>query len=193
VRLGPGQLGEVPEARGLHRRDRSGFARRSADCAGAPTIVYRRAVYRDRPSPDGLCLSPSPCETEMALALSVPSVPAICTPRRSSDMKRRVPRLASDEEAEAFLEADLSDLDFSQFKSGRLRFEDQSGEGRPSETYLLFELAMVEGKRVVCMYNGQLREVCPVILGHKDGEERALTYQLSGASTSTELPPGGDW
>ena len=108
-------------------------------------------------------------------------------------MKRRVPRLASDEEAEAFLEADLSDLDFSQFKSGRLRFEDQSGEGRPSETYLLFELAMVEGKRVICMYNGQLREVCPVILGHKDGEERALTYQLAGASASTELSPGGDW
>jgi hypothetical protein len=38
-------------------------------------------------------------------------------------MKRRIPRLRTDEEAEAFLDSDLSDLDFSEFKSGRLRFE----------------------------------------------------------------------
>ena len=42
-------------------------------------------------------------------------------------MKRRVPRLKTDEEAEAFLESDLSELDFSQFKSGRLRFENGAG------------------------------------------------------------------
>lgn len=45
-------------------------------------------------------------------------------------MKRRVPRLATDEEAEAFLDSDLSDLDFSQFKSGRLRFDKGSKSGR---------------------------------------------------------------
>jgi predicted DNA binding CopG/RHH family protein len=38
-------------------------------------------------------------------------------------MKRKVPRLSSDEEAEAFLEQDLSDLDFSQFKPVRFEFE----------------------------------------------------------------------
>ena len=38
-------------------------------------------------------------------------------------MKRKVPRLRSDEEAEAFLEQDLSDLDFSQFKPVRFEFE----------------------------------------------------------------------
>lgn len=38
-------------------------------------------------------------------------------------MKRRVPRLRTDEEAEAFLEQDLSDLDFSQFKPVRFEFE----------------------------------------------------------------------
>jgi predicted nucleotidyltransferase len=42
-------------------------------------------------------------------------------------MKRRVPRLTTDEEAEAFLASDLSDVDFSQFKSGRLRFEEGAG------------------------------------------------------------------
>jgi predicted DNA binding CopG/RHH family protein len=37
-------------------------------------------------------------------------------------MKRKVPRLRTDEEAEAFLEQDLSDLDFSQFKTVRFEF-----------------------------------------------------------------------
>jgi predicted DNA binding CopG/RHH family protein len=45
------------------------------------------------------------------------------TERRSSAMKRKVPRLTTDEEAEAFLEQDLSDLDFSQFKPVRFEFE----------------------------------------------------------------------
>lgn len=37
-------------------------------------------------------------------------------------MKRQVPKMATDEEAEAFLESDLSDLDFSQFKPARFQF-----------------------------------------------------------------------
>ena len=38
-------------------------------------------------------------------------------------MKRKVPRLTTDEDAEKFLEQDLSDLDFSQFKPVRFEFE----------------------------------------------------------------------
>jgi predicted DNA binding CopG/RHH family protein len=38
-------------------------------------------------------------------------------------MKRQVPRLTTDEAAEAFLEQDLSDLDFSQFKPVRFELE----------------------------------------------------------------------
>ena len=34
-----------------------------------------------------------------------------------------MPRLRTDEEAEAFLDQDLSDLDFSQFKAGQLEYE----------------------------------------------------------------------
>lgn len=41
-------------------------------------------------------------------------------------MARRVPRLASDEEAEAFLDQDLSDLDFSQFRPAPFEFERKS-------------------------------------------------------------------
>ena len=38
-------------------------------------------------------------------------------------MKRKVPKLTIDEEAEAFLDQDLSDLDFSQFRPTRFEFE----------------------------------------------------------------------
>jgi len=37
-------------------------------------------------------------------------------------MKRQVPKMTTDEEAEALLESDLSDLDFGQFKSTRFGF-----------------------------------------------------------------------
>src|SRR5438034_8485503 len=116
----------------------------------------------------------------MGLGLSGRLALVICMPRRSNDMKRRVPRLTTDKEAEAFLESDLSDLDFSQFKSGRLRFE----EPPASETYRLFEQAMLQRKQIVCVYKGERRELCPIILGHSQGEERALTYQFAGGSTS---------
>jgi predicted DNA binding CopG/RHH family protein len=38
-------------------------------------------------------------------------------------MKKKVPRLKTDREAEAFLAQDLSKLDFSQFKPARFEFE----------------------------------------------------------------------
>jgi predicted DNA binding CopG/RHH family protein len=38
-------------------------------------------------------------------------------------MRRKVPRLGTDEQAEAFLAQDLSKLDFSQFKIVRFEFE----------------------------------------------------------------------
>ncbi len=38
-------------------------------------------------------------------------------------MKKKVPRLRSDKQAEAFLQHDLSNLDFSQFKPVRFEFE----------------------------------------------------------------------
>jgi len=38
-------------------------------------------------------------------------------------MNKKVPRLRTDEQAEAFLAQDLSNLDFSQFKPSRFEFE----------------------------------------------------------------------
>lgn len=41
---------------------------------------------------------------------------------------RKVPRLTTDEEAEAFLMQDLSDLDFSQFKRHHFEFEKKEAQ-----------------------------------------------------------------
>jgi uncharacterized protein YutE (UPF0331/DUF86 family) len=57
-------------------------------------------------------------------------------------------------------------------------------EPTPSETYQLFERAMEERKQILCTYGGSRRELCPVILGHSQGEEKALTYQFGGESKS---------
>ena len=59
----------------------------------------------------------------------------------------------------------------------------------PSSTYKLFEEAMTLRKQILCRYHGRLRELCPIILGHSQGQERALTYQFGGQSES-DLP---DW
>jgi hypothetical protein len=61
-----------------------------------------------------------------------------------------------------------------------------------SANYGLFEQAMRLRKRIVCVYNGQPRELCPVILGHSQEQEKALTYQVAGKSRSG-LPPAGEW
>jgi hypothetical protein len=42
------------------------------------------------------------------------------------------------------------------------------------------------------MYDGYSRELCPHVLGHAKGEEKALAYQFAGASRSG-LPAGGEW
>lgn len=47
-------------------------------------------------------------------------------------------------------------------------------------------------RQVVCMYKGFRRELCPIILGHSKGQEKALTYQFGGGSGSG-LPRGGEW
>jgi hypothetical protein len=62
----------------------------------------------------------------------------------------------------------------------------------PSPAYQLFEQAMTSRKQIFCRYHGCARELCPIILGHSQGREKALTYQFGGQS-SKGLPPGGQW
>lgn len=61
-----------------------------------------------------------------------------------------------------------------------------------SPTYALFEQAIRQRKQILCKYDGYARELCPIILGHTDGQEIALAYQFAGRS-SKPLPPGGQW
>jgi hypothetical protein len=61
-----------------------------------------------------------------------------------------------------------------------------------SATYKLFEQALRARKQIVCLYGGYRRELCPIILGHSRGEEKALTFQVGGDSSSG-LPPEGEW
>jgi len=62
----------------------------------------------------------------------------------------------------------------------------------PSQVYDLFSQAIADRKQVLCLYGGYRRELCPIILGHSKGQEKALTYQFGGESRSG-LPRGGEW
>jgi hypothetical protein len=62
----------------------------------------------------------------------------------------------------------------------------------PSASYQLFRKAILAEKQVTCVYRGKYRELCPVIIGHADGEEKVLAFQFGGESTS-RLPPRGQW
>jgi hypothetical protein len=61
-----------------------------------------------------------------------------------------------------------------------------------SVNYQIFEQAMRSRKQIVCRYGGYRRELCPIVLGHSRGQEKALTYQFGGDSKSG-LPAGGEW
>jgi uncharacterized protein len=61
-----------------------------------------------------------------------------------------------------------------------------------SPTFTLFYRAILNRQQVICRYKGQLRKVCPHILGHKDGKETVLVYQFEGES-SRGLAGKNDW
>jgi hypothetical protein len=61
-----------------------------------------------------------------------------------------------------------------------------------SPTYRLFREAILNRMQVTCSYAGCPREICPHVLGHTDGNEKALTFQFAGDSVSG-LPPDGEW
>jgi predicted nucleic acid-binding protein len=85
------------------------------------------------------------------------------------------------------------DHHFSVYRYGRARERafDVVRSG-PSEAFRLFHQAILERKQIICRYGDQQREVCPHILGHKDGDEKALVFQFGG-KTASRLPPGGEW
>ena len=85
------------------------------------------------------------------------------------------------------------DEDFAIFRYGRAR--DKAFEiirsGHSSAFSLLSE-AMLKNTPVALNYDGVRREVCPHVLGHTNGEERALVFQFGGASRK-KLSADGEW
>jgi predicted nucleic acid-binding protein len=61
-----------------------------------------------------------------------------------------------------------------------------------SAAFRLFHQAILTQQQITCSYDGRDRAVCPYILGHSEGEEKALVFQFGGASRS-RLPQGGQW
>jgi len=52
--------------------------------------------------------------------------------------------------------------------------------------------AIIAKQQVVAMFAGHPREMCPHVIGTKNGRRQALFFQFGGSGTSG-LPPGGEW
>ena len=74
-------------------------------------------------------------------------------------MKRKVPKMTSDEEVEAFLDQDLSDLDFSQFKPMRFEFENKSARVNMRLPERQLETVKAEAKKRGVPYQRFMREL----------------------------------
>ncbi|MGA3307996.1 MAG: CopG family antitoxin [Xanthobacteraceae bacterium] len=73
-------------------------------------------------------------------------------------MKRKVPRFKTDEEAEAFLEQDLSDLDFSQFKPMRFEFKPKQKSLNLRISEELLDAVRKNAKRAGIPYQRYIRQ-----------------------------------
>jgi hypothetical protein len=62
-----------------------------------------------------------------------------------------------------------------------------------SAAYNLFRKAILSEKQITCVYQGKYRELCPLIIGHSEGEEKVLAFQFAGETSSGRLPAGGAW
>lgn len=74
-------------------------------------------------------------------------------------MKRKVPKMTTDEEAEAFLERDLSDLDFSQFKPVRFEFQAKAARLNMRLPVPLLDAVKAKAKARGVPYTRYIREV----------------------------------
>jgi predicted DNA binding CopG/RHH family protein len=74
-------------------------------------------------------------------------------------MNRRVPKMTTDEEAEAFLDQDLSDLDFSQFKPVRFEFERKSAQLNMRIPQSLLDALKVKANERGIPYTRYIREL----------------------------------
>ena len=58
------------------------------------------------------------------------------------------------------------------------------------EIYNMVRHAIIDKDVVVASYHGHVREMCPHLIGKKNGRAQALLYQFAGGSTSGLQPDG---
>jgi predicted DNA binding CopG/RHH family protein len=86
--------------------------------------------------------------------------------------KRKVPRLTTDEEAEAFLEQDLSDLDFAQFKRVHFEFEKKTAQLNMRVPKPLLDAVKKRAKARGIPYTRFVREAVEQALSRPEGRAR---------------------
>ncbi|MCK9991881.1 MAG: hypothetical protein Dbin4_00401 [Alphaproteobacteria bacterium] len=79
-------------------------------------------------------------------------------------MKRKVPRMTTEEEAEAFLTQDLSDLDFSQFKPVKFEFEKKTAQINMRVPKPLLDALKQRAKARGIPYTRLVREAMELVL-----------------------------
>ena len=82
-------------------------------------------------------------------------------------MPRQVPELASDAEAEAFLDQDLSDLDFDQFKPIRFEFQPKGARVNMRLPQPLLEAVKRRAAARGVPYQRYIREALEAAVGRK--------------------------
>lgn len=87
-------------------------------------------------------------------------------------MKRKVPRLTTDEEAEAFLKQDLSDLDFSQFKPVQFEFEKKTAQLNMRVPKPLLDAVKKRAKARGIPYTRLVREAMELALSRPASRQR---------------------
>ena len=58
-----------------------------------------------------------------------------------------------------------------------------------TDVYGLIRQATLARRQVVATYKGYRRELCPHVLGTKNGRRQALFFQFSGPATATDAAP----
>ena len=64
----------------------------------------------------------------------------------------------------------------------------------PSDAYKLFAKAIQQRKQVICLHDGYVRALCPIILGHTDGHDVKVTIGVGSqcSQSMTQLGAKGD-
>jgi len=62
----------------------------------------------------------------------------------------------------------------------------------PTNTYNQIRDAIAKKQQVIATYSGHIREMCPHVIGEKNGKEQALFYQFAGGSSSGPIIDGSE-